>query len=348
MPPAFASSPTQPPRTGWGHSLAGAVRSGRELLARLDLPPSLASIDAESDFACLVPRSLLARMTPGDPADPILRQVLPVDAETRPVAGFTHDAVGDAAASLTPGLIQKYRGRVLLIATGACAVHCRYCFRRHFPYGEGPRRLDDFRPAIDAVAADDSTREVILSGGDPLMLTDQRLSDLLDLIEQVPHVRRLRIHTRLPIVLPDRICDALLTRLRGSRLQTWVVVHANHAREVRLDCADALAQLVNAGLPVLNQAVWLAGVNDSADAQAELCESLIDLGVQPYYLHLLDRTQGTAHFEASESAAADAIAALTCRLPGYAVPRLVREIAGEPSKTPIAYAPNAPNRPSEP
>ena len=336
---ASAESPTAAP-ISWSRELAEAIRSSAELLAFVGVVPeslrgdAVLSEAAAADFPVLVPRSFARRMQPGDPSDPLLRQVLATRAETIDAAGFTRDAVGDGDALRTAGLIQKYRGRVLLVATGACAVHCRYCFRRHFPYGEHPRRLDDWRPALDAIADDGSIREVILSGGDPLMLTDARLSDLLDRIEAIGHVRRLRLHTRLPIVLPSRVTGTLVDRLRASRLQPWIVVHANHANEVQGDCVKALQTLVRSGLPTLNQAVWLAGVNDSAAAQADLSESLIDCGVQPYYLHLLDRVAGASHFEADDHRASEAIATMRQTLPGYAVPTLVREIAGEASKTP--------------
>ena len=325
----------------WHSDLAEAIRDGASLCRELGLPESLADAAAERDFPVFVPHSYLARMRPGDPDDPLLRQVLAVDEERVGTVGFVRDAVGDNDSLVAPGLIHKYGGRALLVATGVCAVHCRYCFRRHFPYGEQPRRLDDWQPALDAIAADRTLREVILSGGDPLMLTDRRLGELLDRIETIDHVNRLRIHTRLPIVLPSRVGAALIDRLRDSRLQVWIVVHANHANEVAADCADALRTLVRSGLPTLNQAVWLRGVNDSAAAQTDLSESLIDCGVQPYYLHLLDRVAGASHFEAGTDKAIRAIGTMRESLPGYAVPQLVREIAGQPSKTPIrASVPN--------
>lgn len=327
------SRPADRRKTGWSQSLADAVRDGRTLLESLGLPSDAV---VANDFPVLVPQSFLARMVPGDLNDPLLRQVLPVDAENRAVPGFTLDAVGDEAAKAAPGMIHKYHGRVLLIAAGACAIHCRYCFRRHYPYGDDPRRLDDWQPAIDAIAADTSIREVILSGGDPLMLTDTRLEDLVGMISAIPHIDRLRFHTRLPIVLPDRVTDRLidlLTESTGPR--SWVVVHANHANEVAGDCEEALKALVAAGVPVLNQAVLLRGVNDTAAAIGDLCERLINLGVQPYYLSLLDRVAGTAHFEVPEAEGLAIVEAVRRRLPGYAVPTLVREIEGEASKTPV-------------
>jgi EF-P beta-lysylation protein EpmB len=336
--PAAEYNPTaDPPAGNWHWSLAEAVRDPDELVDALDLPDEFRepARRAAEQFPLLVPRSFLARMRPGDPADPLLRQVLPLGAELTSVAGFFGDPVADACARRAPGLLHKYAGRALLIATGACAVHCRYCFRRHYPYGQEPRRIDDWQPALDTIAADSSLHEVILSGGDPLMLTDARLRHLCQALDAVPHLNRLRIHTRLPIVLPDRITPELIDLLRNSRLTPIVVVHANHPHEVAADCAGALRTLVRSGLTVLNQSVLLRGINDSADALAALCERLVDLGVLPYYLHQLDRVTGAAHFEVSEEAGRTLIAELRRRLPGYAVPHYVREIPGEPHKSPL-------------
>jgi EF-P beta-lysylation protein EpmB len=274
-------------------------------------------------------------MTLGDAADPLLRQVLPLDVEAKSPPGYRADAVGDDAAQIAPGLLKKYAGRALLITTGVCAVHCRYCFRRHYPYAEAPRQFDDWQPALEALAADDSIHEVLLSGGDPLALTDARLFALIEQLEAIPHLRRLRIHTRLPIVLPERMTPALIERISASRLTPWMVIHANHARELTGDCAAAVRQLVRSGITTLNQAVLLRGVNDSVAALVELCERLIDLGVMPYYLHQLDRVTGTAHFEVPEETGRALITALRKHLPGYAVPQYVREIPGEAHKTPL-------------
>lgn len=319
----------------WHRSLARAIRDPDELLDRLGLSESLrpAARKAARLFPLMVPESFLRRIEPSTPDDPLLRQVLPLSEETLEVSGFELDAVDDAGFRLAPGLLKKYSGRALLIATGSCAVHCRYCFRRHYPYGEEPRRLDDWQPALDAIAADPSIQEVLLSGGDPLMLTDQRLSDLLNRLEAIPHLRRLRIHTRLPIVLPDRVTGTLLGRFSRCRLTTVVVVHANHAAELVDDCAEALRKLVAAPLTVLNQAVLLRGVNDSVGAQCELSTTLIDLGVLPYYLHQLDRVAGAAHFEIPVAEGRALVQEMRRRLPGYAVPRFVQEIPGEAHKT---------------
>ncbi len=324
-------------RAAWQQALANAVRDPAVLLERLSLPREwLPSAQRGAKlFPLLVPESYLARMTPEDAHDPLLRQVLPLDVEAESPPGYSVDAVGDDAAQIAPGLLKKYNGRALLITTGVCAVHCRYCFRRHYPYAESPRQLDDWQPALDALAADDSIHEVLLSGGDPLALTDARLFALIEQLETIPHLRRLRIHTRLPIVLPERITPSFIERLSESRLTPWMVIHANHARELTGDCADVVRLLVRSGITTLNQTVLLRGVNDSVTALVELCERLIDLGVMPYYLHQLDRVNGTAHFEVPEETGRTLMTELRKRLPGYAVPQYVREIPGEAHKTPL-------------
>ena len=324
-------------QTSWRRSLATAIRDVDTLVRALQLPDEWTAnaTAAVKSFPVLVPRSFLARMRVGDPHDPLLKQVLPVMEEGIAQPGFVLDAVDDQAARKAPGLLQKYAGRVLLMASGACAVNCRYCFRRHYPYSEEPRRLDDWEPALAAIESDSSIHEVILSGGDPLTLTDERFKVLIERLDQIDHLTRLRIHSRLPIVLPDRVNSELLDQLRNTRLQPVMVVHANHPHEIEADCAEALRRLVRAGIPTLNQAVLLRGVNDDVDLLAGLCERLIDVGVMPYYLHVLDRVVGTSHFEVAEATGLKLVAALRSRLPGYAVPQLVREIAGEQSKTPV-------------
>jgi len=279
-----------------------------------------------------VPRGFLARMRPGDPQDPLLRQVLPIGEELADTAGFNLDPVDDASATREAGLLHKYAGRVLLVTTGACAIHCRYCFRRHFPYSQSPRSLADWQPALQEIAGDETVHEVILSGGDPLTIVDHTLSELIEQLERIPHLRRLRIHTRLPIVIPERVTSTLVAMLQHSRLTPVVVIHANHAQELDEHVAEALAKVSAAGIVLLNQAVLLAGVNDSVEAQADLCERLINLQVMPYYLHQLDRVAGAAHFEVPVEKGRKIVKELRARLPGYAVPRYVQEVAGEMNK----------------
>lgn len=322
----------QPQR--WQQAWREAVRDPRELLAMLGLAHA---VSAPSDAACAqfplrVPRGFVARMRRGDPHDPLLRQVLPLDEELRPMHGFVDDAVGDAAARVGQGVIHKYAGRALLVATGSCAVHCRYCFRRHFPYADDTAAADGWHEAVAVIRADPSVTEIILSGGDPLSLATHKLVELTGLLAGLPQIMRLRIHTRLPIVLPERVDDALTTWLRGLPWPVTVVVHANHGNEFDDAVDDALLRLRAAGAILLNQAVLLRGVNDSADALAALCERGHRAGVLPYYLHQLDRVAGAAHFEVGDDEARMLHRALVARLPGYLVPRLVREVAGDPAK----------------
>jgi EF-P beta-lysylation protein EpmB len=285
-----------------------------------------------------VPRGYAARMRKGDPNDPLLLQVLPQAREGDDVPGFGDDAVGDLARLKDGGVIHKYHGRALVIATGACAVHCRYCFRRHFPYSDALASREHWRGALRALAEDRSITEVILSGGDPLSLSDEKLARFAEGLEFLPHVQRLRIHTRQPVVLPERVDEALLAWLGRGRLRKVIVIHANHANELDDAVQQALARLAATGATLLNQSVLLRGVNDSADALLRLSERLFECGVLPYYLHMLDRVRGAAHFDVPEAEARALMRALAARLPGYLVPRLVREEAGAPSKTGVAWA----------
>jgi EF-P beta-lysylation protein EpmB len=319
--------------TSWQAQLRLAVRTAGDLCRRLGLSEELASSAAAQNFPVFVPPSYLARIRPGDPNDPLLRQVLPIDAEGISLGGFTVDPVGDGTAALHPGVLQKYAGRALLIATGACAVHCRYCFRRHFPYDQAPHSEAAWDAALAVIHQDATLAEVILSGGDPLMLVDERLATLVEEIARIPHVARLRIHTRLPIVIPERITERLLAVLTTGRLTPVVVVHVNHARELAADVLPALGTLRQAGVTLLNQTVLLRGVNDSTAAQRELSEQLFQVGVLPYYLHQLDRVQGAAHFEVPIEEGKRILNDLRQQLPGYLVPRYVQEITGEPSKS---------------
>lgn len=323
----------------WRRSLAEAIRDSSQLISRLGLT-ALESrlLTHRPQFPLLVPESFQKRMRPGDINDPLLRQVLPLAEEEDDVPGFTRDTLEEANFRKVPGLLHKYEGRALLVLTGACAVHCRYCFRRHYPYSQEPKRLDDWEPAFAAIEQDESIREVLLSGGDPLMLTDERLGDVVSRLNSIPHLRRLRIHTRLPIVLPNRVTLDFLDLLTSMRLTPVVVVHANHPAELVADCALALRQLVQSGVIVLNQAVLLRGVNDSAETLAELSERLIELGIRPYYLHQLDRVSGTAQFEVPEKTGLRLMNELRRRLPGYAVPQYVRETPGDPFKVPLEFS----------
>lgn len=328
--PACQTSP-------WRKALSQAVRDPAELLELLALPRELlpAARLAAARFPLRVPLGYVARMEKGNPADPLLRQVLPLGEELLSTEDFTDDPVGDMAAMATPGLLHKYAGRVLLITTPACGIHCRYCFRRHFPYSEARAATDHWQTALDYIAADASIQEVILSGGDPLSLSDRRLARLVDQLAAIPHLKRLRLHTRQVIVLPERVDAKLLNWLADCRLQTVMVVHTNHPNEINGQVTAALQRLNATNISLLNQAVLLRGVNDEVNVLAALSERLFESRVLPYYLHQLDRVKGAQHFEVSDSRAITLIQQLRERLPGYLVPRLVREKAGGLSKIPI-------------
>ncbi|WP_261344074.1 EF-P beta-lysylation protein EpmB [Roseimaritima sediminicola] len=323
----------------WQEAMRRAIRDPGELCRKLDLPESLADGRSAQDFTVFVPLEFLARMRPGDPDDPLLRQVLSVEAENDTPDTYSLDPLAEQNASVLPGLLHKYHGRALLVTSGACAVHCRYCFRRHFPYQTVPKGLQAWQEALDHIAADPTISEVLLSGGDPLTLVDPLLQSLLGALDRIPHVRRLRIHTRLPIVIPQRVTEALRDMLAATRATSWVVVHCNHAAELDGPTLGALARLIDAGVPVLNQAVLLRGVNDSVAALEALSLRLVDHRIQPYYLHQLDRVQGAGHFEVDEATGLQLMAGLRQRVPGYAVPQYVREQPGERSKTPIEPRP---------
>jgi EF-P beta-lysylation protein EpmB len=332
--PATVTRVTAP----WQRLLAEAIVDPAELLRVLGLPDCLlpAARRAAALFPLRVPAPYLRRIRPGDAADRLLRQVLPLDLECETRPGYSADPLAESAAQPVPGLLKKYHGRALLIATGACAVHCRYCFRRHFPYADAHTGGSRLEPALAAIAADPSIGEVILSGGDPLTLSDPRLADLTARIAAIPHVHTLRIHSRLPVVLPQRVNADLLAWLCRLPLRKVLVLHSNHPAELDAEVDAALAALANAGVTLLNQSVLLRGVNDDAPTLVTLSERLHRAGVLPYYLHLLDRVQGAAHFDVPQATGKMLVEALRARLPGYLVPRLVREIPGASGKTVIA------------
>ncbi len=373
-------------RTDWQSALDEAIRDPAELCRLLDLDPALGAeaATATGQWPLLVPRPYLSRICRGDPADPLLLQVLPRAAELATVPGYSADPLGEAHARCGPGLLRKYQGRILMVTTGACAVHCRFCFRRHFSFNSEPvggaentrfpsttphcnggafrgecnggafrgecngeafrgtgyfsedAQADNVDSVLRTVAADRSIHEIILSGGDPLMLSDRELAGLIERLAEIPHLRRLRIHTRLPVMVPRRVTDELIDSIRGTRLSTIMVVHVNHPAEIDEEVARAFERLIDSGVPLLSQSVLLRGVNDRADVLAELCERLVDLRVIPYYLHQLDPVAGAAHFEAPVAAGAALVAELRARLPGYAVPRYVRETPGGVSKEILA------------
>jgi EF-P beta-lysylation protein EpmB len=315
----------------WSDELKHALDDPGRLLAMLDLDPDYARIDTDPAFPLRVPLAYIKRMRKGDFHDPLLRQVLPLAEERHIVPGFVSDPLQERSATLTPGVIQKYAHRALLIVTGVCAVHCRYCFRREFPYAD--HRLPIASSSLRAIESDPGLHEIILSGGDPLMLSDEHLGRLVEALDAIGHLRRLRIHTRLPVVIPARVTNQLVDCLRVSRLRISVVVHVNHANELEGDLETALRRCAEAGIALLNQSVLLKGVNDSVDAMCDLSERLFDCTVLPYYIHLPDAVRGTHHFAVPDHVGRKIIDAMRIRLPGYLVPRLVKETPGEASKT---------------
>ncbi len=319
----------------WQTIMQQAVSDVDELLALVQVDrQQLPSLDESSPFAVRVPRSFIQRMQIGAPNDPLLRQVLPLGAENNAVPGFVNDPLEETDGVRGPGIVSKYHGRTLLITTGACPVHCRYCFRRHFPYQERALRgaLDSSLAILETLDHD----EVILSGGDPLSLSNARLGRLFDGLGRLPHLKRLRIHTRFPVIVPQRVDQGLMELLTSLPVPLVLVTHINHAQEIDANVAAAIWDLRTTGATLLNQAVLLDGINATATAQANLAETLLKTGVVPYYLHQLDPVAGAAHFQVSDRAARTIMAELRTTLPGYLVPRLVRETPGEAAKTPLA------------
>ena len=328
---------TQTPTKSWQEELSNCIRDPEQLFQLLELPESqlVAARAACRDFALQVPRPYLSRIARGDIQDPLLRQILPIADELLAAPGYSNDPLQENDANPVPGLIHKYHGRVLLIVSPVCAVNCRYCFRRHFPYQENKPSRSQWQQALGYIAGDSSISEVIYSGGDPLAASDKQLAWLTEQIAAIPHIKRLRVHTRLPIVIPQRITADCLDWLTGTRLQPIMVVHSNHGNEIDSAVIDAMTRLKAAGVTLLNQAVLLKGVNDSADALVALSEKLFNAGALPYYLHVLDKVQGAAHFSVGEQRARQLVGQLLAKLPGYLVPKLTREDAGGRSKTPL-------------
>ncbi|VFS15102.1 L-lysine 2,3-aminomutase [Yokenella regensburgei] len=317
--------------------LADVLTEPDELLRLLNIDADenlLAGREAKRLFPLRVPRAFVARMEKGNPNDPLLRQVLTSQEEFIAAPGFSTDPL-EEQHSVVPGLLHKYRNRALLLVKGGCAVNCRYCFRRHFPYSENQGNKRNWQSAMEYVRAHPELDEIIFSGGDPLMAKDHELDWLISELESIEHVKRLRIHSRLPIVIPARITDTLASRFARSRLQILLVNHINHANEIDEDFRNAMQRLRQANVTLLNQSVLLRGVNDNAQTLADLSNALFDAGVMPYYLHVLDKVQGAAHFLVSDDEARTIVRELLTLISGYLVPRLAREIGGEPSKTPL-------------
>ena len=321
----------------WQEQLATSIRDPKLLLKFLELDSSLlnGALKAHQDFPLRVPIAYLQRINKGDINDPLLLQILPLKNELIDAPGYTADPLGEQSANPIPGLIHKYHGRVLLIVSPNCAINCRYCFRRHFPYQDNKPGRSEWQQAIDYIAKDSSISEVIYSGGDPLAASDKQLLWLTEEIARISHVKRLRVHTRLPIVIPDRITKQCLHWLTSTRLLTSMVIHSNHPNELDDNVAQALKRLSQAGVTLLNQTVLLSGINNSVETLQQLSERLFQMGVLPYYLHQLDRIKGAAHFEVTDQEAKQIVTQLMAQLPGYLVPKLVREVPDFPNKMPL-------------
>ncbi len=319
----------------WQFILRTAISDPAVLCQRLSLSvdQSEAILQACRDFPLRVPEPYLQRIESRNPQDPLLLQVLPQSAELLEQPGYSGDPLDEQAHNPVPGLIHKYASRVLLISTSLCAVHCRYCFRREFPYQDNRNSRLDWQQALNYIRQHTELNEVILSGGDPLTLPNKQLAWLTEQIASIPHITRLRLHTRLPIVIPQRITPALLHTLTSSRLQSIVVLHSNHPNEIDAAVAHAIQALQSSAITTLNQSVLLAGINDNAATLAALSERLFAAGCLPYYLHALDKVKGSQHFAVHDTTASEIHRQLQALLPGFLVPRLVRENAGQPSKS---------------
>ncbi|WP_318470784.1 EF-P beta-lysylation protein EpmB [Photobacterium leiognathi] len=320
----------------WLNDLSNAISDPFTLLKLLKIDPTPweDGLAARKLFALRVPLSFVDKMEIGNPYDPLLRQILPLAQEFEVHQGYSVDPLEEQQNEI-PGLLHKYHNRVLLIVKGGCAVNCRYCFRRHFPYSDNKGNKRQWQQSLEYIAAHPEINEVILSGGDPLMAKDHELQWLIEHIAAIPHIKRLRIHSRLPVVIPNRITDALCQILTETRLQTILVTHINHANEIDDALKTAMQKLKQANVTLLNQGVLLKGVNDSVAALTDLSETLFDAGIQPYYLHVLDRVQGAAHFMVDDEIARQLMAGLITKVSGYLVPKLTREIGGRASKTPL-------------
>jgi len=321
-------------RPSWQEQLADLITDPLQLLDLLNLSPAAAgyAVEALGQFPLRVTRCYVDRMQKGNARDPLLLQVLPHNLELANVAGYDDDPLEETGANPVPGVLHKYHGRVLLITTQNCAIHCRYCFRRHFPYADNRQSRADWDQSLDYIRGDATIEEVILSGGDPLAIANGHLQFLLERIGTIAHVRRIRLHTRLPILLPDRIDATLLTLLQALPQQVVLVIHANHAQEIDDSVLDACRRLREAGVHLLNQSVLLAGINDDADTLTQLSQRLFAAGVLPYYLHMLDKVHGAAHFDVPDARARALVAVMQARLPGYLVPKLARELPQERHK----------------
>ena len=321
----------------WQIQLSGGYSRVEELLKALNLKPDdlPGQLQAHGQFPLRVPKAFVNKIEPGNPNDPLLLQVLPQSRELTPAPGFNSDPLEEARFTPVPGLIHKYPSRVLLTTSSACAINCRYCFRRHFPYSDHRISQPQIQAIVDYLQQQPQVNEVIFSGGDPLAISNSRFASLVEQLSDISHISRLRIHTRFPIVIPQRIDQALLRLMEQPRFQWLMVIHSNHPNELDQQLASAMALLQERQVTLLNQSVLLKDVNDSATTLAQLSDKLFAMGVLPYYLHLLDPVAGSAHFHLPEADCIKIYQELLGKLPGYLVPKLVRETPDRPSKTPV-------------
>lgn len=299
---------------------------------QLDLDSPKARLLTHSSFPLNLPLRLAQKIQKNCWNDPVLIQFLPTTEEEKESPLFVLDPVEDEAFRKTPKLLHKYQARALLLSTSACAMNCRFCFRRNFAYETTEKK---FEKELQEIRLDTSLSEILLSGGDPLSLGHTQLESILKELEQIPHVKRIRFHTRFPLGIPERIDADFLKLLGGCEKQIIFVIHCNHAHEFDDTILESLRQIQRLGVIVISQSVLLKGVNDTVEALEELFLLLINNGILPYYLHQLDRVQGAIHFEVPETTGKELIAELQKRLPGYAVPKYVKEEAHKPHKTPI-------------
>lgn len=320
----------------WQKELGSVVTDPKQLLSLLNIDSNdyVQHFKARKLFPVRVPHSFIKRMKKGDINDPLLKQVMPISKEFVVSQGYSEDPL-EEHETVAEGLLHKYKNRVLMIVKAGCAINCRYCFRRHFPYQDNSPNKERWQAALNYIRSHDEISEVIFSGGDPLMASDEHLAWLIAQLENISHVTRLRIHSRLPVVIPNRVTQNLVSTLKNSRLKAVMVLHINHPNEVNLELSNALEPFREARIPLFNQSVLLRGVNDNADILSTLSEVLFDSGIQPYYLHLFDAVQGAAHFDVNEDKAIGIVNEMLASLPGFLMPKLVREVAGQANKTPI-------------
>lgn len=337
--PQIITQISQQLHTSWQKELANVITDPKELLTNVGIQPQryLKHFSARKLFPVRAPRPFVSRIEKGNINDPLLRQIMPLSEEFVQTKGYLLDPLQEHD-TVAEGLLHKYKHRVLMVVKSGCAINCRYCFRRHFPYEDNSPNKHRWQHALNYIAQHQEINEVIFSGGDPLMANDEHLSWLINQIEQISHVHRLRIHTRLPVVIPQRITEKLVALLSQTRLKSTMVLHINHANEIGQDVIDAIEPLRRERIPLFCQSVLLKGVNNNAQTLCQLSEKLFDHGIMPYYIHLCDKVQGVAHFDISEEQAIEITRQMMAILPGFLMPKVVREIAGEANKTPLNLA----------